>query len=186
MPNRKADLYYPGLEIETVLSGINQLFSKSVVVVIEEAKNQDIPSLADIHDRSFPKGWNESEFVSLLNTPGTSCLVARRKGKPDLSSLAFVIVRQTSSEAEIITIATEPNNRSNGIARLLMENLMRKLQADRARSLFLEVEENNIYAVNLYKSLGFKKVGERKGYYTSTKIPQGKPSTALVMQCELG
>jgi ribosomal-protein-alanine N-acetyltransferase len=63
-----------------------------------------------------------------------------------------------------------------------MREVMRKLYADRMAKLFLEVDEDNQPALLLYQKLGFEKVGERKGYYTSGKE---QAATALIMQIEL-
>jgi ribosomal-protein-alanine N-acetyltransferase len=52
-----------------------------------------------------------------------------------------------------------------------------------AKRLILEVATDNAAAMRLYDKLGFKKVGERKGYYPR---PDGTPATAIVMARDLG
>ena len=73
-----------------------------------------------------------------------------------------------ADEAEIITVAVAPLYRRRGIARCLMEHMLRL--ADQARaSVYLEVRESNIPARNLYAALGFSDAGVRKNYYTSPR-----------------
>ena len=65
-----------------------------------------------------------------------------------------------------------------------MGHVIRDLQADRAEQLFLEVSEQNLPALNLYRDLGFRQVGRREGYYRSS-APGIAPAGALVMQLDL-
>jgi ribosomal-protein-alanine N-acetyltransferase len=89
-------------------------------------------------------------------------------------------------EAEIITIAVDPSERGRGIADRLMREAIRRQQAERVRTIFLEVDETNQPAVNLYKKLGFRITDQRAGYYSSETLREGKPPDALVMRLDLG
>ena len=154
--------------------------------VVEGASNADILAVADIHAGSFPRGWSDGEFEKMFADANYTFLVARRYGKAHLPIGGFIIVRLAADEAEIISIATDPAYRKKGIARLLLESAIRLLETDRVPTLFLEVDERNFAAIGLYQSLNFEKVGERKAYYASAIGSDEPPSTALVMQRELG
>ena len=73
-----------------------------------------------------------------------------------------------ADEAEIITVAVAPAFRRQGIARCLMESMLR-LAEDARASVYLEVRESNIPARKLYAALGFSEIGVRKNYYTSPR-----------------
>ncbi|WP_310618391.1 GNAT family N-acetyltransferase [Flexibacterium corallicola] len=155
---------------------------KQSPAVIEKANEDMLPELARIHAQSFSIGWGTSELRALYAQKNTFFFVARsadtaRSPEP----LGFLIVRSAAGEAEVLTIGVSPNARGNGIGRKLMEAGMFHLYSERNSELFLEVDEANKPAVALYKNLGFVKVGERKGYYSSS---QGF-GTALVMRCNL-
>lgn len=151
---------------------------------IEAAEQEDLPVLAEIHGAGFARGWSDGDFHKFLANDNYICLVARQHAKP---ASGFLLVRTALDEAEIITIATMPRYREKGIAGMLVEAMVRKLQHERIKQLFLEVDESNLPALALYRKLGFRKVADRKGYYPGTAgIPDSKPSTALVMQKELG
>ena len=47
---------------------------------------------------------------------------------------------------------------------------------------FLEVEEGNLPAEQLYRHFGFREVGRRKGYYPK---PDGTRATAIAMRLDL-
>jgi ribosomal-protein-alanine N-acetyltransferase len=101
-----------------------------------------------------------------LKSKGAGGFVARDKNKKGHPVLGFVIYRIAASEAEIITIATEKKHRGSGIARAMIDEMIRHCLSSRLTEIFLEVDESNIGAVRLYRKLGFIKVGERRGYYT--------------------
>lgn len=152
-------------------------------VYIKSVEKADLSSLAQIHAASFSQGWSDGELAKMSDNKNYDCLVAElSKDKP----AGFVFVRSILDEAEIITIATSPTARRKGIARQLMRAVIRKLEYDRKSKLFLEVDEANQAAVKLYKSLGFKQIAEREGYYSNSDDESSKKSTALVMQLELG
>ena len=151
--------------------------------LVSDATFADIDALSDIHHRSFERGWASSEFQSLLQDRGIVCLVLRRSTFRITDQIVgFVLARSVVDEAEILTIAVDPDFRQSGGGRQLMEALMRQLYGNRVAKLFLEVDAGNIPALSLYQHLGFKKVGERKGYYHSA---EGEASLALVMQAAL-
>ncbi len=161
-------------------------FRRPRQVVVEPAKEQDFPYLSDIHHMSFNSGWSDGELQKLAASKSNFCLVARVKGMGKQPPVAFVMVQKSVDEAEILTIATNPAERGNGIANHLVEEVVRRLQSDGIVSLFLEVDENNHAALSLYTKLGFHKVGQREGYYHSGLLPGQSPSAALVMRLDLG
>ncbi|MDJ0930886.1 GNAT family N-acetyltransferase [Breoghania sp.] len=155
---------------------------------IEDAEREDVSDLADLQGLSFLREWSEGEIALLMAGTGVFALVIRR-GAPTASrrSIGFVLVRAVADEAEILTIAVHPRWRGRGLGQKLMEAAMRKLYADRILKIFLEVESGNEVARALYERLGFKVVGERKGYYAAPEsaVPDATPATALIMRREM-
>jgi ribosomal-protein-alanine N-acetyltransferase len=86
----------------------------------------------------------------------------------DGTLLGYGGISLVADEAEIITVAVAPLYRRRGIARCLMEHMLRLADQTRA-SVYLEVRESNIPARNLYAALGFSETGVRKNYYTSPR-----------------
>lgn len=169
-----------------MLGNLNKWMGTAASFVVEKAKASDVEALSQIHAQSFPKGWSDGDFETLLASKGYACLVARWKGRTDKPVAGFVLIRSTLDEAEVITLATRPEVRGRGIARQLMDEATRTLLGERVKRLFLEVDEANVPAVSLYRKLGFKQIGERQAYYAAKPGDGEKPSTALVMQLELG
>lgn len=82
--------------------------------------------------------------------------------------LGYGGISLVADEAEIITVAVSPTCRRQGIARALMERMLR-LAEDARASVYLEVRASNTPARELYRSLGFTETGVRKNYYTSPR-----------------
>lgn len=155
-------------------------------LLVQKAEKKDITTLADIHAASFKNSWSDGELEKMFSNENYLCMVAHPPKTDTSKPSGFVFVRSVVDEAEIITIATDPNARRKGVARKLLQETIRNLEFDRKQKLFLEVDEANNAAINLYKSLGFKIISERSGYYSDSENTNGKKSTALVMQLELG
>jgi ribosomal-protein-alanine N-acetyltransferase len=153
-------------------------------VTIEEAGMKDAAALASIHAASFARDWSEDEIAALLRDETVSGLVVRRANLLGTRSpVAFVLMRTVADEAEILTVACDPRHRGRGHARRLIEALFRRLYHERVKAVFLEVDAGNEPALALYRRLGFRKVGERKGYYAAGSSPG---ASALVMRADLG
>ncbi|MCE3288108.1 MAG: rimI [Caulobacter sp.] len=130
--------------------------------------------LAALHAQAFDSPWSVAEFSSLLDTPGTFA-VAEDQG--------FILVRAIAGEAEIITLAVAPAARRRGLARRLIQQAVVQALALEAEALFLEVAEDNVPALGLYRGLGFEVVGRRRGYYA--RGGENPPADALVMRLAL-
>lgn len=143
----------------------------------------DIEAMVAIHAEGFSRGWSIDEFESLLADETIRTVLLRRESAFGFRRvLGFVMARVVLAEAEILTVAVAASRRGQGFGRRLMDELLRRLYAERVREVFLEVDENNAAALALYRRLGYVEVGRRKGYY---RTADGKQSTALVLRLQL-
>ena len=134
---------------------------------------------ARLHAESFDEGWSAGSMRTTLETPGVYGFIGEdEQGEPT----GFGLFRTSGDEAEVITIATRPKLRGQGIAKALMQNAMAQAQLSGVLYMFLEVAVDNTAALKLYQSLGFEEAGRRKGYYKRTDGPR---VDALVMRFTL-
>jgi Fur family ferric uptake transcriptional regulator len=119
-------------------------------------------ALAALHALAFDDPWSGADIATLLNSPGVFALAAR---EADVLG-GFILCRVVADEAEILTIATDPAYRRQGIARALLEAAAQAAAAGGAETLFLEVAADNAAALGLYRGAGFTPAGRRKGYYS--------------------
>ncbi len=135
--------------------------------------------LTEIHAEAFANYWNPSDFNDFFAVAGTSALLAETAdGKP----AGMAVLRVQHEQADIITIAVRPEYRRHGLAKSLMLQSIEKARASGATGLFLDVENGNTAALNLYAQLGFTQLARRKLYY---RQKDGTYTDALVMTCKL-
>ena len=125
--------------------------------------------MAEIHRASFPpdEAWGPDAFALQLGLPGVFALLDETGG--------FLLARVTMDEAEVLTLAVQPDARQRGTGRRLLVAAMQEAGRDGARTMFLEVSAINNAARNLYETSGFRQVGLRRRYYADG-------SDALVMR----
>ena len=121
-------------------------------------------ALADLHARAFAQDrpWTAQEFSSLLSLPGTLLLGDHR---------AVLLGRVTLDEAEILTLATHPDHRRQGLASALLAGFEAQARDWGVTHAFLEVAEDNRPARALYEGQGYAEVGRRRAYYARTAAP---------------
>jgi ribosomal-protein-alanine N-acetyltransferase len=146
--------------------------------LVESATPADAPRLAQIHGASFHRGWGEAEFEHMLSEQNT---LAHRL-KLGRRIIGFAISRIGADEAEILSIALDPRFRGRGLSRPLLLIHLGHLAGQGVRTIFLEVEENNRPARQLYEGAGFIVVGGRERYY---RQPNGEQLNALLMRRDL-
>lgn len=79
---------------------------------------------------------------------------------------------------DILTLCTHPLHRRLSYGRQLLEAIMERAKQNGCQKIFLDVKNNNLSSLSLYKAFGFKIVSIRKNYYTEIS---GKTIDALVM-----
>ena len=81
--------------------------------------------------------------------------------------IGFIVYSIIYERAEIIDIVIEPSYRKKGYANKLLEYTIEKIKENSCDNITLEVNENNISAINLYKKNGFNICAVRKNYYNN-------------------
>ena len=156
-----------------MIGAISRLLGRTAPA-LSEARLADADAIAALHKASFQRGWGEEEVYSLLidkNVIAHRAMIGRVMA-------GFILSRLAAGEAEILSIAIAPKQRGRGFGRPLLDLNLRRLAGLGARTVFLEVDENNVPARALYRRAGFTDVGRRKSYY-----PSG--ANALVLRRDL-
>ncbi|SHL38214.1 ribosomal-protein-alanine N-acetyltransferase [Roseovarius marisflavi] len=129
--------------------------------------------MARTHARAFAdtsRGWSAQEIADLLQSPLVFALGDAR---------AFALGRAIADEAELLTLATDPDHRRKGLARACLAAFEASAQARGARTAFLEVAADNAEARALYDKAGYGQTARRKGYYARR---DSGPVDALILQ----
>jgi len=80
-----------------------------------------------------------------------------------ISKQAFIFTYTVDDSTDLLAIGVYPDQRKKGLATYLLKWLIAK--APEGQKFFLDVECQNIPAIELYKKIGFEFVSIRKGYY---------------------
>ncbi|MEM8731328.1 MAG: GNAT family N-acetyltransferase [Pseudomonadota bacterium] len=131
--------------------------------------------MAATHRAAFSQArlWSETAFRDLLASPHCFAI-----GTP----AAFALVRVIAGEAELLTLATHPDQRRQGLALAVMSAWEPQAHRRGATRAFLEVAADNLPARALYDRCGYTRDGYRKGYYNRAGQP---PADALIMSKDL-
>ena len=121
-----------------------------------------VAAVAELEKQNFSEPWPEIAVRSELTNQLALWLVAVEDGVV----VGYVGSQTVLQEADMMNIAVGEGFRRRGIARMLVEELIRRLDA---YQLTLEVRASNAPAIALYESLGFTQVGLRKNYYHKPK-----------------
>ena len=79
--------------------------------------------------------------------------------------IGFLLYSLIYDRIEIEQFEVITKERRKGIGDKLLKYLIEKYQDTDIKNITLEVKEDNIFAINLYKKYGFKKVSTREKYY---------------------
>lgn len=135
----------------------------------------DLTAVTAIEAATFPRPWPQDSFRhELTANPAARYFVAEKDGQVIGFAGSWIII----DEAEITNVAIHSDQRGHGYGRQLMTFAMKYLANLGAAYVTLEVRKSNETAQNLYKSLGFFKVGVRKKYY------EDNGEDALLMLCD--
>ena len=140
------------------------------------ASPERVPDIAALHARLFNPAWDAESIGRLIEHPAAAAFVAQvREPK---STVGFVIGQIAADEAEILSIGVAPEWQRRGIARQMVEGLIRAARRAEVDRLYLEVGADNIAALRLYEGMGFTVAAKRKGYY---RRADGQAVDALVL-----
>ena len=115
-------------------------------------------ALADLHARCFatPRPWSASEFAALLDSRG--CFLLEEDH-------GFLLGRVIADEAELLTLAVDPDARRAGTGRRLVARFAGRARDMGAVEAFLEVASDNLAARALYSCTDWVEAGVRRDYY---------------------
>jgi ribosomal protein S18 acetylase RimI-like enzyme len=104
------------------------------------------------------------EMVSGIAAEARGILVYHKAGVPVAGALAVV----ASGIGSYMNVATHPNARRSGFGRTAMSAALNWVRSRGARYSAIQVADDNVAAINLYRSLGFK---DAYGYHYRVAPP---------------
>lgn len=146
-------------------------------LTIRHMTEEDLGEVLAIERASFSEPWTDTLFRQELSFPLSNCRTASTAEGEIVGYSVFWII---GDEVHLHTIAVKEDQRRQGVAPVLMSDMIKWARQCGARRATLEVRPSNTWARKLYDKFGFQVRGIRPLYYAATG------EDALVMWAELG
>jgi len=134
-------------------------------IVLDFARPTDAPALAvmsrDLIEAGLGWAYRSDRFARLISHDETVALVARANGRP----VGFAVMEFGEERAHLVVLAVDPAHQRAGIARRMIEWLLKSAVTAGVTSVHVELRADNEPAFALYRSLGFSETLRVPGYY---------------------
>lgn len=136
-----------------------------------------LDSIVAIELRSYEHPWTLGNFADSLRAGYEAQVLVAEE-----TILGYFVAMQGVDEVHLLNITVAPEHQSQGWGRLMLDALALWARGQQAQWLWLEVRAGNVRAQRIYERHGYRRVGERKGYYPAAN---GQREDALVMSLKL-
>jgi ribosomal-protein-alanine N-acetyltransferase len=163
-----SDPYNKGVEkYEKCISELEKSFPEILsniekMSVIREMAESDITEIAELEKLCFSEPWSEESLKDELTNETARFFVLRDNEK----LLGYIGANNICGEVYITNVAVNSDCRGKGYGKKLVKHLLKQSESERANFVTLEVRKSNENAISLYEKCGFKKIGERKNFYS--------------------
>ena len=124
----------------------------------------DIENIASCEAKHFSDACSGKALSSLL---AMGAIAVTAYDGDTLCGFGYLSV--APGEGELLRIAVNEDHRGCGIGKEILSILHKRARALGCGSVFLEVRESNLNAIGLYESMGYTRIGIRKGFYKAPR-----------------
>lgn len=139
--------------------------------IIKDCIIEDINNIYEIDKTSSCYNWTKKMFSQELENKNSFFKVLYI----DNIIAGYIIYHIIIDESEILNIVIDNKFKRQKLGKYLLEQTLKDLSEKDIKTVFLEVGEKNIPAINLYLQFGFKEYNRRNNYYKNKE-------TALLMK----
>lgn len=133
---------------------------------VYEGNDAALELVSTLHKSIFQlqgeEGWTKDEFTSLLKNPVYECYLYHIEGEP----FGLSLISNICGEMEIVTVGIIPAKRQQGLGHSIIDALLTHAAASDVSNIHIEVRADNVAALQLYRTSGFKTIGRRADYYS--------------------
>jgi [ribosomal protein S18]-alanine N-acetyltransferase len=126
---------------------------------IDVMKEEDVQAVAAI---AGPTRMDAGHVRDEMQRAWSKLWVAREE---DGAVVAYLVAWHVADELHVLNVATKEDRRRRGIARALMDEVVRYARVRHVVHVLLEVRRSNRPAIGLYRGVGFFAIGVRVKYY---------------------
>ena len=149
---------------------VNKIIYDQIIELPFDEKH--IADVETILKENFSKPWTQDNILS------SNSFSFKKVFLYGDAVIAFLDSNIIFDEAELLMLAVKKEYQNHGIGSYILNRYLEHLKSKNIKSIYLEVSENNIKAINLYKKFGFEVYGKRENYYSDN-------SSAILMKKSL-
>lgn len=143
----------------------------------EPLTDDRVDEVVAIEARSYAHPWTRGNFSDSLRSGYQAQLLVAGE-----TLIGYFVAMKGVDEVHLLNITVAPEFQSQGWGRLMLDALALWSRTQGAQWLWLEVRVGNQRAQRIYEQHGYRRVGERKGYYPAHG---GEREDAIVMSLKL-
>lgn len=140
-------------------------------VSIKKCLIEHIDKIFEIDKNSSCYNWTKQMFMAELNNKNSFFKILTFKD----NIVGYIIYNSVLDEAEILNIVIDKNFQRQKFGSYLLEETINELAKINIKTIYLEVGQNNNFAINLYLKYGFINYNKRINYYKNKE-------TAILMK----
>jgi len=150
---------------------------RTVEAQFEPLTEARLDEVVAIEATAYEHPWTRGNFVDSLRSGYQAQLVGANG-----TVLGYFVAMMGVDEVHLLNITVAPAFQGQGWGRVLLDALAIWARGQGAQWLWLEVRAGNTRAQRIYEHHGYRRVGERKGYYPASL---GQREDAVVMSLKL-
>ncbi len=143
---------------------------------IVEMTYADLDEVLVIEREAFTDAWDRDSFRSDIDSPHVMALTIHKLGH----CAGYLCCIALDDYGYIANIAVDRQYRSQGVGRVLLDDLQRRLLTNGIGQMVLDVRTANKKAIRFYEKYGFAVITRRKGFYVNP------PDDSFTMQMTIG
>jgi ribosomal-protein-alanine acetyltransferase len=138
-----------------------------MAIVVQKASVADLDALYMIEQRCFTReAWSKKQIATFLEDSDALNLTARANS--EIAGFVIGLVNQYDGMkiGHIVTIDVLPNHRRKGMGMTLLTSIEQEFKKVGVKVSYLEVREDNLAAMRLYRKAGYVEVERLENYYS--------------------
>jgi ribosomal-protein-alanine N-acetyltransferase len=150
---------------------------QTVEARFEPLTEAEVDAVVSIEQQAYSHPWTPGNFIDSLRSGYQAQLLVAGS-----QVLGYFVAMKGVDEVHLLNLTVAPGHQGQGWARVMLDALAVWSRGQGAQWLWLEVRVSNERAQQIYERHGYRRVGERPGYYPDAG---GKREDAVVMSLKL-
>jgi ribosomal-protein-alanine N-acetyltransferase len=150
---------------------------KAIEARFEPLTEERLGEVVAIERSAYDHPWTRGNFADSLRSGYQAQLLGA-----DRTVLGYFVAMKGVDEVHLLNITVAPEHQHLGWGRVMLDAIALWSRGQGAQWLWLEVRASNARAQRIYEQHGYRRVGERKGYYPAAS---GQREDAVVMSLKL-